>query len=225
MITTPRSVSLVLPTCLHLFINQCLLQSDTPTSSSLTAPEIDRTEKPGRKMMMRPAPAPLPVSNTEEGAVILPTNTNRPFIELTHKHEMTVDLEGGTTSSQHRDTLSLTPQAAVCWQAELGSVSLAGIAAVAKIKNTLPPSVVPSNCTLSASRNSTSSANWSQTLHQNKKEVKRQETCRPTLQVEANEHTISDSLLEYFSVSRWKDQNYMEITVKLKNTWKNFRIN
>lgn len=35
-------------------------------------PEIDRTEKPGRKMMMRPAPAPLPVSNTEEDVYLDP---------------------------------------------------------------------------------------------------------------------------------------------------------
>jgi len=55
-----------------------------------SAPEINRTEKPGRKMMMPPSPvrcAPVPeaASNTEEGAVI----TNRPFIEVTA--DMTVD--------------------------------------------------------------------------------------------------------------------------------------
>lgn len=45
----------------------------------LPAPEVDRKDKPGRKMMMPPAPlrsvhAPLPASNTEEGAVVTSNN-------------------------------------------------------------------------------------------------------------------------------------------------------
>lgn len=55
-----------------LYLNPLLLIS---LSIFLLAPEVDRNDKPGRKMMMPPppvrsAPAPLQASNTEEGAVI-----------------------------------------------------------------------------------------------------------------------------------------------------------
>lgn len=36
---------------------------------------------------VRCAPAPGPASNTEEGAVITSTNTNKPFIESIHQPE------------------------------------------------------------------------------------------------------------------------------------------
>ena len=54
-------------------------------SSSLTAPEVNRNDKPGRKKMppppVRSAPAPVPEPNTEEGAVITSTiNTNISFM-------------------------------------------------------------------------------------------------------------------------------------------------
>lgn len=84
MIATSRSVShssvficsYANSAFIHLF--DPFLQCHTTTSFCLPAPEIDRNEKPGRKKMIspppaRPAPAPVPVSNTEEGAVITST--------------------------------------------------------------------------------------------------------------------------------------------------------
>lgn len=59
---------------IHVF--DLFLLCGITTPFLLTAPDVDRNDKPGKKKM---PPPPVPAPNIEEGAVITSTNTNKLF--------------------------------------------------------------------------------------------------------------------------------------------------